>query len=134
MMEPQINAITIAAQDIQSLRLFYSQVLEWKIFSQNENVVMFKLNNVILTICAADVFTEYSGMQAPSPADKNFYLTVNLDSPKRVDQTLQRLVALNVDIVKMPKKAFWGGYSGFFADPEGNRWEVCYNPTPNTII
>lgn len=133
-MEPQINAITIAAQDIQSLKRFYNQVLEWKILTQNEKVVMFRLNNTILTICATDVFTEYSGMQPVSSEEKSFYLTVNLDSPKRVDQTLQKLAALNVDIVKMPKKAFWGGYSGFFADPEGNRWEVCYNPTPNKFI
>ncbi|MFB9843348.1 VOC family protein [Mucilaginibacter ginsenosidivorans] len=133
-MEPQINAITIAAQDIQSLKRFYNQVLEWKILAQNEKVVMFRLNNTILTVCTIDVFTDYAGMQPPGKGEKNFYLTVNLDSPKRVDQTLQKLAALNVDIVKMPKKAFWGGYSGFFADPEGNRWEVCYNPTPNKII
>lgn len=107
-MEPQINAITIAAKDINSLKRFYSQVLEWRILAQNEKVV--------------------------NPANSNFYLTINLDSPKRVDQTLQKLVALNVDVIKMPKKAFWGGYSGFFADPEGNRWEVCYNPTPNKVI
>lgn len=133
-MEPQINAVTLAARDIQSLKRFYNQVLEWRILSQNEKVVIFRLNNTVLTLCAVDIFKEYSGMQPPDPAEKNFYLTVNLDSPKRVDQTLQKLAALNVDIVKMPKKAFWGGYSGFFADPEGNRWEVCYNPTPNKII
>ncbi|HVV55076.1 MAG TPA: VOC family protein [Mucilaginibacter sp.] len=133
-MEPQINAVTLAARDIQSLKRFYNQVLEWRILSQNEKVVIFKLNNTVLTLCDVDIFKEYSGMQPPDPSEKNFYLTVNLDSPKRVDQTLQKLAALNVDIVKMPKRAFWGGYSGFFADPEGNRWEVCYNPAPNKII
>jgi hypothetical protein len=132
--EPQINAITIAAKDINSLKKFYSHVLEWRILAQNDKVVMFKLNNTVLTICAEDVFTEYSGMQPVNPTNTNFYLTINLDSPKRVDQTLQKLVALSVDVIKMPKKAFWGGYSGFFADPEGNRWEVCYNPTPNKVI
>src|SRR3569832_963425 len=109
-MEPQINAITIAAQDVDSLRKFYSQVLSWKILAQNEKVVMFRLNNTDITICAADIFEEYSGMQPISSHEKAFYLTVNLNSPKRVDQTLQKLAALNVDIIKMPKKAFWGGY------------------------
>jgi uncharacterized glyoxalase superfamily protein PhnB len=133
-MEPQINAITIAAQDINTLKKFYSQVLEWRVLSQNDKVVMFRLNNTVLTLCAEDVFADYSGMQPVNSTEKSFYLTVNLDSPKRVDQTLQKLVALHVDVIKMPKKAFWGGYSGFFADPEGNRWEVCYNPVPNTQI
>jgi hypothetical protein len=133
-MEPQINAITICAQDVQALKRFYSQILEWRILAQNDNVVIFKLNNTVLTICTADVFTEYSGMKPVDSTEKHFYLTVNLESPKRVDQTLQKLAALSVDIIRMPKKAFWGGYSGFFADPEGNRWEVCYNPAPNTII
>lgn len=133
-MEPQINAITICAQDVQSLKRFYSQILEWRILAQNEKVIIFRLNNTVLTICAADVYTEYSGMKPADTTEKHFYLTVNLESPKRVDQTLQKLAALSVDIIRMPKKAFWGGYSGFFADPEGNRWEVCYNPVPNTII
>jgi uncharacterized glyoxalase superfamily protein PhnB len=133
-MEPQLNAITICAQDVQSLKRFYSQILEWRILAQNEKVIIFRLNNTVLTICAADVYTEYSGMKPADSMEKHFYLTVNLDSPKRVDQTLQKLAALSVDIIRMPKKAFWGGYSGFFADPEGNRWEVCYNPVPNTII
>ena len=100
-MEPQINAITIAAQDIKSLKKFYSQVLQWKILAQNDKVVMFRLNNAVLTICAMDVFTDYSSMQPANSGEKNFYLTVNLDSPKRVDQTLQKLAALNVDIVKI---------------------------------
>jgi uncharacterized protein len=133
-MEPQINAITIAAQDIASLKKFYSQVLEWRILAQNDKVVMFRLNNTVLTVCSTDVFTDYTGMRPQKSGDKGFYLTVNLESPKRVDQTLQKLAALNVDGIRMPKKAFWGGYSGFFADPEGNKWEVCYNPTPNTVI
>ena len=133
-MEPQINAITICAQDVQALKRFYSQILEWRILAQNDKVIMFRLNNTVLTICAADVYAEYSGMKPGDSTEKHFYLTVNLESPKRVDQTLQKLAALSVDIIRMPKKAFWGGYSGFFADPEGNRWEVCYNPVPNTII
>ncbi len=133
-MEPQINAITICAQDVQALKRFYSQILEWRILAQNEKVIIFRLNNTVLTICAADVYAEYSGMKPADSTEKHFYLTVNLESPKRVDQTLQKLAALSVDIIRMPKKAFWGGYSGFFADPEGNRWEVCYNPVPNTII
>jgi len=133
-MEPQINAITICAKDVQSLKRFYSQILEWRILAQSDQVIMFRLNNTVLTVCAIEIFEEYSGMQPVNSTEKPFYLTVNLDSPKRVDQTLQKLAALSVDIIRMPKKAFWGGYSGFFADPEGNRWEVCYNPVPNTII
>jgi uncharacterized glyoxalase superfamily protein PhnB len=131
-MNPQINAVTIAATNIKVLRKFYHDALGWKVLTENESVVMFKLNQTVFTICANTVFAEYSGSSTADGAAKGFYLTINMDSPKQVDQYFKKLEAADVPISKMPKKTFWGGYGGFFADPEGNKWEVCYNPIPET--
>jgi uncharacterized glyoxalase superfamily protein PhnB len=46
-----------------------------------------------------------------------------------VDAVFADLKALGARVVKEPEKAFWGGYSGYFADPDGFLWEVVHNPT-----
>lgn len=55
-------------------------------------------------------------------------LAHNARSIEEVDQIFADLKAKGADIVKEPQKPFWGGYSGYFADPDGNRWEIAYNP------
>jgi hypothetical protein len=130
-MKPQINAATVAVKDIKALRKFYHEILGWTVLSENAKVVILKMDNAAFTLCTMDVFSEYTGMQ-PGSGNKSFYLTINLESPKRVDESFKKLKQLSVNIVKMPQKTFWGGYSGFFTDPENNYWEICFNPIPGT--
>ena len=132
-MEPQISAVTIAARDIKALRKFYHDALGWTVSAENEKVVIFRLNNVMLTLCTPDVFKEYTGIEQVG-SNTGFYFTINLDSPKRVNESFKKLAEKNVNIIKQPEKTFWGGYSGFFADPEGNHWEVSHNPISRTKI
>lgn len=132
-MEPQINAITIAAKDIKALRKFYHDSLGWPVSAENEKVVIFRLNNTMLTLCTHDVYKEYTGSDA-GQSNNGFYFTINLDSPKRVNDSFKKLAEKNVNVTKAPEKTFWGGYSGFFVDPEGNHWEVCHNPISRTKI
>ncbi|MFV1989435.1 MAG: VOC family protein, partial [Acidimicrobiales bacterium] len=55
-------------------------------------------------------------------------LALNLESVEAVDAAATELNALGVKILKGPEKAFWGGYNFYFADPDGHRWEVAFNP------
>lgn len=127
-----LSALTVFINDIKAMRKFYHETLGWAVLTENEKVVMFKLDKVVLTLCASDVFYDYTGLQPDAAANKSFYSTINLDSPKQVDDSFKKLRESGVNITKMPKKVFWGGYSGFFADPEGNTWEVAYNPISAT--
>jgi len=133
-MNQPINAVTIAVKDIKAMRKFYHDILEWPILNENPQVVMIRMNNAVLTLCAFEVFTEYTGLHPDSNSGKGCYLTINVDSPKRVDESFKKLSTQNVNITKMPFKTFWGGYSGFFADPEGNTWEISHNPIPGTKV
>lgn len=133
-MDQQINAVTIAVKDIKLMRKFYHDTLGWAIFAENPSVVMLRLNNAVLTLCTTVIFAEYTGNYPDAESKKGFYLTTNLESPKRVDEYFKKLAAKKVLITKKPEKVFWGGYSGFFEDIEGNKWEISFNPMPGTKV
>ena len=57
-----------------------------------------------------------------------FSLAYNAQSETEVDAVIGDLKSKGVKILKEPQKVFWGGYSSYFADPDGNCWEVAYNP------
>jgi uncharacterized glyoxalase superfamily protein PhnB len=57
-----------------------------------------------------------------------YALAHNVASIEQVDQIFTDLKQKGANIVKEPETAFWGGYSGYFADPDGNQWEVAFNP------
>jgi uncharacterized glyoxalase superfamily protein PhnB len=55
-------------------------------------------------------------------------LAINVASPAEVDAALAKVAEVGGRVVKQAQKVFWGGYSGYFSDPEGNLWEVAHNP------
>ncbi|QEC75820.1 VOC family protein [Mucilaginibacter ginsenosidivorax] len=131
-MKQVLSAVTIAAKNLQQLRLFYTGVLDWEILTENESVLMLKLKTVVLTLCTEAVFAGYTGIPPRGEKHTGCYFTINLDSAKEVDDNFMALASLKTTIVKMPAQTFWGGYSGFFTDPEDNLWELCHNPIPGT--
>jgi len=69
------------------------------------------------------------GITADSvPAYQGFALAHNVQSAEQVDAIFVRLKSHGATIIKEPQKAFWGGYSGYFSDPDGHTWEIAYNP------
>jgi predicted lactoylglutathione lyase len=126
-MQAYVTAITLAVKDLVAIRAFYTGKFGWQILAENENVVMLKLDNLVLTLCDELLFTEYTNINN-NARSKNFYLTINLASKTNVDEKTTQLEQEGVQILKHPSETFWGGYAGFIADPEGNCWEICYNP------
>ena len=59
---------------------------------------------------------------------RGFALAHNVRTQEEVDPVLQEAVAAGAELVKPAQKVFWGGYSGYFADPDGFLWEVAWNP------
>ena len=62
------------------------------------------------------------------PAYRGYSLAHNVRSEAEVDEILARLKNHGATILKQPQKAFWGGYSGYFSDPDGHTWEIACNP------
>ena len=126
-MQPLIAAVTIAIKDIDVLKEFYTDKFGWQIIAENEKVVMLKLDNLVLTLCDGALFKEYTNI-TNNTQSKAVYFTINLASKANVDEQIAKLNQAGVQILKQPSDTFWGGYAAFVADPEGNCWEICYNP------
>ena len=128
-MEQRITLITLGVADLQVSAGFYEKILGWKRSPMSsENIVFFDLNGVFLSLYERVALAEDATVDATGSGFKGFTLAHNLGSEAEVDNLINDLRTKDVTIVKEPQKVFWGGYSSYFADPDGNLWEVAFNP------
>jgi catechol 2,3-dioxygenase-like lactoylglutathione lyase family enzyme len=128
-MEKRITIITLGVADLQISANFYENILGWKRSPMSsENIVFFELNGVFLSLYERVALAEDATVDAAGSGFKGFTLAHNVGSQKEVDDLINDLRNKGVTIVKEPQKVFWGGYSSYFADPDGTLWEVAFNP------
>jgi len=126
-MEQRLTFITLGAKDTSALKQFYIEKFGWTPI-KTDGIIFFKLNGFILALYPADELAKDAGV-APDGSDfKKFTLAINYRTENEVNEAFKMLKSKGVHIVKAPQKASWGGYSGYVADPEGNLWEIAYNP------
>ncbi len=132
-MEQRLTIITLGVSDINVASDFYENKLGWKRHgSSMGDIVFFMLNGIQLAIYPVK---ELAKDATVPPADikgfKGFTLAHNVRSEKEVDELIASLKAKGVKVVKEPQKAEWGGYSSYISDPDGNLWEIAFNPYMN---
>lgn len=128
-MEPRISVITLGVTDLQRATAFYREGLKLPERKQgSDNITFFETSGTWLALYGRAALAEDA--QAPSEGSgfRAFTLAHNVGSPEEVDQVLEAAVAAGGTLVKAAQKAFWGGYSGYFADPDGFLWEIAWNP------
>ena len=126
---PRINIITLGTRDMITLRTFYERLGLRASSASNENVTFFDLNGIVLALFGLDELAKDAHLaSAPLPDFKGFSLAWNAISEAETDSILAHAASCGGKIVKPAEKVLWGGYSGYFADPEGNLWEVAFNP------
>ena len=119
-MEQRITLITLGVADLQVSANFYEHILGWKRSPMSsENIVFFELNGIFLSLYERGALAR--GVLHCIGA-------TTLDEYKKHVEKINDLRNKWVTIVKEPQKVFWGGYSSYFADPDGNLWEVAFNP------
>jgi catechol 2,3-dioxygenase-like lactoylglutathione lyase family enzyme len=126
-MEQRLTFITLGAKDTSALKQFYIEKFGWKPV-KTDGIIFFKMNGFILAFYPADELAKDAGVPADGSGFKKFTLSINYRSENEVDEAFKTLKSKAVHVVKAPQKASWGGYSGYVADPEGNLWEIAYNP------
>ena len=126
-MEQHINYITLGVGDLAVSRRFYQDVFGWKeTADSNENIAFFQAGKALrLALFGKEALAEDAQVSAQSSGFPRFTLAHNVSSEAEVDALF---AAKNVHIVKAPQKVFWGGYSGYIADPDGFLWEIAFNP------
>ncbi|HRD74936.1 MAG TPA: VOC family protein [Hyphomicrobiaceae bacterium] len=128
--EPRLSLVTLGVADIAASRQFYEALgFTASAASSNDNVAFFQLGAMALALYGRQALAEDAGVVAGSGEEfSGVTLAHNARSEAEVDDLVAHAVASGATLVKQPCKVFWGGYSGYFADPDGHLWEVAHNP------
>lgn len=125
-MEPRVSIVTIAVDDLERMAAFY-QAMGLKRHRIDEGVAFFQMGGVILALFPRKDAEPDAGIEFGNGVSR-VYLAYNTRSDAEVDQVLAEAERAGGSIVKPAGRAFWGGWYGYFADPEDNLWEVAHNP------
>jgi catechol 2,3-dioxygenase-like lactoylglutathione lyase family enzyme len=129
-MQPRVDFISLGVRSVATSRAFYVDGLGWPVHREVPGDVVFIQVNHGLVLSLWDV----RQMQADAGVTASggvpcITLSHNLPGTEDVDRVMEEAAAAGADIISEPITQPWGGYSGYFADPDGFRWEVAYNPT-----
>ncbi|TNE57511.1 MAG: VOC family protein [Alphaproteobacteria bacterium] len=128
-MDQRISALTLGVDDLTRATRFYTEGLGWQQNGGEEGVIaFFQLNGFVLGLYDAQMLADEASGGARGSGFGGIALAHNVTSKEAVDALLAQAVAAGGSLIKPAEDVFWGGYSGYFADPDGHRWEVAYNP------
>ncbi len=127
-MKPRISMITLGVRDLAASIAFYERGLGLPRMASPPEVAFFTLDGTWLGLYGREALAEDATLPAEGHGFAGVALVHNVASEAEVDAVLEQAVAAGARLVKPGQKAFWGGYSGYFADPDGHLWEVAHNP------
>ncbi|TQL69518.1 hypothetical protein FB381_3428 [Nocardioides albertanoniae] len=129
-MDQRISFITLAVADVAASRAFYVDGLGWTSELEADGVVMIRVGeHLILSLWDREEFEEEVGTLSAAGGLAPFTLAHNVATRAEVDDVLALARSLGRDAPAAEERV-WGGYTGYFADPDGVRWEIAYNPDP----
>jgi hypothetical protein len=135
-MKPRISVITIGVDDLERSLRFYRDGLGLKspgiVGQEFEHgaVAFFDLQDGLrLAAWRREDLAHDSGLAKSSPSATEFSLGHNVASEREVDEVMEQARKAGAHIVKKAQKTFYGGYAGYFQDPDGHLWEVVFNPS-----
>jgi uncharacterized protein len=131
-MEQRISLVTLGVTDLARSREFYERLGWRRSMKRSEGIVFFQTGGMAMALYPRNELAKDANIEA-SPALENpqflgITLAYNARTRNEVDSVLAGAKNAGAKILKPAQEAFWGGYSGYFADPDGFLWEVAWNP------
>ena len=127
-MEQRISLVTLGVKELAAARRFYVDGLGWKPAFENNEIIFFQTSGMIFALFLREKLAEDFKADPSTFGRAAMALAYNVRTRSEVDGLLQRARNAGASILKPPREASWGGYSGYFADPDGFAWEVAWNP------
>jgi uncharacterized protein len=127
-MEQRVSIVTLGVGDLERSRKFYEQ-LGWRKSSMGgEGIAFFQAGGIALALYPRAELAKDANLTTEGNGFGGVTIAYNARSKGEVDAVLTEAQAAGARILKPAEEAFWGGYSGYFADPDGFPWEVAWNP------
>ena len=127
-MKPKISIITLAVSDIERSTSFYRDGLGLPTYGNFTGITFFELSGTWLALYAQDQLAGDDQVDPQGSGFRRFTLAHNVSSKEEVDRVMEEARKAGALVQKPAKDMDWGGYSGYFSDPDGFLWEVAWNP------
>ena len=127
-MRPKISIITLAVSDIERSTTFYRDGLGLPTYGNFPGITFFELSSTWLALYPQDQLADDAQVDPQGSGFRRFTLAHNVSSKKEVDRVMEEARKAGALLQKRAKDTEWGGYSGYFSDPDGFLWEVAWNP------
>jgi len=127
-LDPRISLITLGVEDIGRATAFYERLGWKKAAASQDSITFIQLKGIVLGLFSREKLAEDARVENTERGFSGVTLAHNVASERGVDAVFKFALACGATAVKQPEKVFWGGYSGYFADPDGHLWEIAYNP------
>lgn len=127
-MEQRLTLVTLGVADLARSVAFYERFGWERSARKAEGVAFFQAGGIVLSLYPRDALAKDADMSPEGSGFPGFSLAYNTRTREEVDAVMAEAVAAGGKLVKAAYEIFWGGYVGFFADPDGFLWEVAWNP------
>ncbi len=128
-MRQKLSVVTLGVKNFRRSLEFYQNGLGWKVSrASGDEIAFFPMGGIVLALYPHDELAKDATVAPEGNGFSGFTLAYNAKSQEEVDEVLHSAQTVGATIVKPAQKVFWGGYSGYFADPDGYLWEVAWNP------
>jgi len=127
-MDQRISVVTLGVKDLGVSKRFYVQGLGWKPVFENPEIIFFQAGGMVFALFLRDQLAADFHADPATLGRAAMALGYNVRTRQEVDPLIARAVAAGGTLLKAAHEASWGGYSGYFADPDGFTWEVAWNP------
>lgn len=128
MTKPALTLVTLGVRDLAAARAFYLKLGFVLLEGSTDDVAFFAAGGVFLGLFGRASLAADAEVADSAPGFSGIALARNVASEAEVDRVLAEAVAAGATLKKRGQKVLWGGYCGYFADPDGHLWEVAYNP------
>lgn len=126
-MDQRISLITLGARDMDQLAAFYD-AMGWTRVDSTDGVIAYDLIGQTLGLYPLEKLAEDLDLPIAHLGQGAMTLGYNARSREDVDAAMLRAAMSGAEVIKEPQEVFWGGYHGYFRDPEGHIWEIAHNP------
>ena len=129
-MDPRISVVTLAVADMERATRFYRDGLGLPVREDKPPVVYFELRGTWLALFPREWLAGYANVPADGEGFGGITLSSNVATREEVDRVLAAAEAAGATVVNPAREVGWGGYTGWFRDPDGHLWEIVWNPRP----